>query len=156
MAKSEFHADEPGSRPATNGDAVRQLIYVSTTARRQSDTDMDDLLAQCRRDNERQAITGMLLFKDGHFMQALEGKPDAVESVFERIRRDRRHRDLIAVLDRTGQGRDFADWSMGYRRLDPGDVPGEGFNDILLKNGEPGEGMPLAIRFLKRFAENIR
>ena len=152
----EFQPDDPTSPAAPSEAATRQLIYVSTTTQRHSDSDMDALLAQCRRNNATHGITGMLLYKDGHFMQVLEGHPDRVDAIYARILGDPRHRESIVVLDRGGTGRDFPDWTMGYRRVDAGEVPGEGFNDVLLQSAEPGETAPLAVRFLKRLAENIR
>jgi Sensors of blue-light using FAD len=153
---SEFRAFGPGEPWANGEEVLRQLIYVSTTTRRYSADEMSALLDQCRRNNKRDGITGMLLYKDGHFMQALEGEPGVLARAFDRILADERHRDAIAVLDRMGTGRDFADWSMGYRRVDVGEVPGEGFNDVLLRSADVEEGAPLAVRLLKRFAENIR
>lgn len=151
-----FHASKPGDFPRAGEEIVRQLIYVSTTARRHDEREMSDLLAQSRRDNRRHGITGLLLYKDGHFMQVLEGPPDAIRNVFERIGRDRRHRDLITILDRIGGGRDFQDWSMGYRRLEPDEIPGEGFDDFLLMAAAPEEDSSLALHLLKRFADGIR
>ncbi len=54
------------------------LVYVSSAVRPFSRVDLDDLLATSRANNARVGITGMLLYKDGNFMQVLEGDEEAV------------------------------------------------------------------------------
>ena len=103
------------------------LVYVSTATMEFSDTQLVDLLCLCRKRNEAELITGLLLYKDGNFIQALEGPDEAVRSKFSAICRDARHRGIITLLEKPIQERRFADWSMGFRNLnDPGlrDTPG--------------------------------
>ena len=69
----------------------------------------------------------MLLYKDGNFMQALEGPDDAVRALFATIRSDERHRGVILLLEQQIEQRSFSDWTMGFQNLsDPSlrDVPG--------------------------------
>jgi hypothetical protein len=103
------------------------LVYVSSAAREFSERDLVELLERSRAKNQRLGITGMLLYKDGNFIQALEGQAEAVDGLFTVIRRDPRHRDVIRLVRREIKEREFADWSMGFRNLsDPGlrSVPG--------------------------------
>ncbi len=58
------------------------LIYVSSSTRAFSDADLVALLEQSQEKNARLDITGMLLYKDGNFMQVLEGPDDAVRQLF--------------------------------------------------------------------------
>jgi Sensors of blue-light using FAD len=92
-----------------------QIVYVSTANQDFSAADLKKLLVRARMRNKEAAVTGMLVFHDGTFLQALEGEQGAVLDIFGRIEKDPRHRDL-AVLHR-GAGpaaRVFGDWSMGY------------------------------------------
>ena len=82
------------------------------------DQDLADLLTQARANNERRAITGMLLFKDGRFIQLLEGHEDQVQESFERIRKDERHTAVELLWLRYAQYRDFPDWTMGFLNAD--------------------------------------
>jgi len=69
----------------------------------------------------------MLLYKDGNFMQAIEGDEDVVRALHARIALDPRHRGLITLLEGSVPERQFPDWSMGFQNLDAGDaqsVPG--------------------------------
>ncbi len=99
------------------------LIYVSSALREFSDDDLLALLEQSREKNARLDITGMLLYKDGNFIQVLEGPDDAVHQIFETIRGDSRHHGVIRLLERPIETRDFPDWQMGFRKLGKQDLP---------------------------------
>jgi hypothetical protein len=87
---------------------------VSTATVAFIDKDLRALLAAARERNAAVAVTGMLLHDNGTFMQVLEGAPDVVETVFNRINRDPRHRHVVLLDRRNLDERDFPDWSMGF------------------------------------------
>jgi hypothetical protein len=89
-------------------------VYVSSATELFSRSELSDLLAQSRANNARSGITGMLLYKDGNFMQALEGEERAVRSLYDKIGRDRRHRGMITILEGPLVERQFPDWSMAF------------------------------------------
>jgi len=92
-----------------------------------NDDDLVSLLRQARARNDRHRITGMLLYKDGHFMQVLEGEEASVEKVFADILKDRRHKSVDKLRSEYIQYRNFPDWTMGFANvdnLDPSTVPG--------------------------------
>ena len=94
---------------------MHQIVYTSTASEDFSTTDLKKLLVGARTRNKALGVSGMLVFHDGIFLQALEGEQRAVNEIFASIRSDRRHRD-IDVLHR-GPGFDqrvFGDWSMGF------------------------------------------
>ena len=94
------------------------LVYVSTATRPMRDPDLAELLSQARERNQRNSVTGMLLYKDGRFIQLLEGHEDDVRKIFDSIRQDERHRDVELLWFRYVQFRDFPDWTMGFRNAD--------------------------------------
>jgi hypothetical protein len=92
-----------------------QIVYTSSASPDFSANDLAQLLPSARLRNRDVGVTGMLVFHDGIFLQALEGESRAVNETFARIDGDRRHRDLI-VLHR-GHGpeqRVFGDWPMSF------------------------------------------
>ncbi|PWW01819.1 FAD-dependent sensor of blue light [Hoeflea marina] len=97
---------------------MKQVLYVSGATPEISDADLDAILASSRRNNERDGITGMLLWADGSFIQILEGEEPALEATLKRIRNDSRHRNIMVLVDHGAPGRAFGDWSMGFKRLD--------------------------------------
>ena len=95
-----------------------QVLYVSGASKQMSDDDIQDILATSRRNNLRDGVTGMLLWADGVFIQVLEGEPKTVRALFGRIQDDRRHRNVMAVLEQSADTRLFSQWSMGFKHLD--------------------------------------
>lgn len=94
------------------------LIYVSIATADVSEQQLLDLLTVSRENNTRDDITGMLLYKEGRFMQLLEGPEAAVCATYARIARDLRHRDVTILLEGPLAERDFTEWSMGFQALD--------------------------------------
>lgn len=95
-----------------------QLVYVSSAREKFDKASLVRLLAHSRDNNQAQGITGMLLYKDGNFLQVLEGEAQTVRDLYERIQRDPRHQNTIVMLDESISQRTFPDWSMGFRDLD--------------------------------------
>jgi len=82
------------------------------------DKDLVALLHSCRLQNGRSNITGMLLYKDGHFMQVLEGEKSMIMKVFSRISTDSRHDSVDILRAELIQHRDFPSWTMGFKNID--------------------------------------
>lgn len=93
---------------------LEQILYISTVCPGQCES-LPSILATARRNNERNGITGLLMFNGKRFLQVLEGPVTAVEQTFDRIRQDPRHRAHV-VLRRTAiAAREFGQWSMAFR-----------------------------------------
>ena len=94
------------------------LIYVSVAEKPFSSTELLDLLEHARRNNEKAHVTGMLLYKEGNFLQVLEGEERVVKALSAKISRDPRHSKVITMLEGPLVQREFSDWSMGFSNLD--------------------------------------
>ena len=88
-----------------------QLIYVSV-AQDSWDGRFDRLCAQAGANNRRDEITGVLIERDGRFLQVLEGPQATVEDTFIRIVTDPRHHALVLLSRRMLMQRQFGDWAM--------------------------------------------
>lgn len=93
------------------------LVYASSAVAPFTKDDLRALLATSRANNAELGVTGMLLYKDGNFMQALEGGELTVRDLYAKIASDPRHKGEIILLQGTTEGRQFPDWSMGFRDL---------------------------------------
>ena len=93
------------------------LIYASSAVAQFSPSELGDLLKSCHESNVKLGITGMLLYKDGNFMQAIEGDEDVVRALHAKISLDPRHRGMMTLLAESVPERQFPDWSMGFRDL---------------------------------------
>lgn len=93
------------------------LVYISSATKLFSDDELRALLEQSREKNAQLEITGLLLYKDGNFMQALEGPDRAVVDLFGTIERDPRHHGVLELIRQRIGAREFPSWSMGFRNL---------------------------------------
>jgi Sensors of blue-light using FAD len=110
---------------------VYSLTYVSSATNPLSALDLRGLLEICVRNNEKTGVTGMLLYKDGNFMQVIEGEEQRVRHVHHKLARDPRHHGLITLLQGESPKREFPGWSMGFRDLSAGTESLEGYNEFL-------------------------
>jgi len=90
-----------------------QLVYVSRSVRELDGFSIQQIIATSRRHNWRAGVTGCLLFTGTGFVQALEGRADAVRSLFDLIAEDKRHVEIRSVLHVPISNRAFPDWAMG-------------------------------------------
>ena len=142
----------------TSPGVMVSLIYVSSAVQLFSQAELLALLETSRRNNIQAGITGMLLYKDGNFMQAIEGAPVEIRRLHERISRDPRHAGLITLSERRIEQRQFSDWSIGFRNLsDPGLRGVQGYNEFLNTpltgaefSGEPSRAEKLLLSFKRK------
>ena len=90
------------------------LVSLTYTSEMTVSTDLMDILEVSRVRNERDGITGVLLFCNNNVVQCLEGAREAVNKTYARIVRDRRHQNPVLVDYRVISTRLFSKWSMGY------------------------------------------
>ncbi|MEJ2232146.1 MAG: BLUF domain-containing protein [Nitrospirales bacterium] len=102
-----------------------QISYISKATKAMSQDDLEEILRTSRENNARLGITGMLLYGNKTFVQILEGEEKAVSELVEKIKRDSRHADFQVLKKKTIDRREYADWSMDFKR-----VSGEDFQSV--------------------------
>ncbi len=136
--------------------AIHQLVYISAAKHEFSEEELQDLLVKARDNNQKLGISGMLLFHQGSFIQALEGPKKDVESLYEKIGEDQRHTETKVLFRGDLDERDFDGWSMGFYRSNQSSQENlEGFHRFL-KTGfrrEVKENKSLARKALLQFRE---
>lgn len=136
-----------------------QLIYVSTATREMQDEDLHAILESSIRHNTAQAVTGLLLYAEGNFMQVLEGSAYAVNETMDRIRADARNHDIHVLEVREIERREYGDWSMSVHRLGEAEMARKGyvpFRDIAAARASPEAGRITAVELLRDFAATFR
>ena len=80
-----------------------QLVYTSLLATREFPAaDLKKLLVRARLRNKEAGVTGMLVFHDGTFLQALEGEKRAVLDVFSQYQEGSAPSRYLGLASRTG------------------------------------------------------
>ncbi len=74
------------------------------------------LLKKSQDNNIKVGFTGLLVHKDGQFMQLIEGSEDSVRATLKKIEADPRHKNITTLLEGTTDDRQFSDWSMRFPR----------------------------------------
>lgn len=74
------------------------ICYVSTASRDEKLEDIKKLLDWTAKYNNDHDIRGILLYAEGNFFQIMEGDKKLVEDIFENIKKDRRHTNIIQVV----------------------------------------------------------
>lgn len=89
-----------------------RLLYISSATKPMTDDELLVLLNECRKSNNKDGITGMMLYCGDSFIQVLEGNTEEVDSLFKTIKKDPRHSN-VTVLEKT-------DFRTQIRRLEHG------------------------------------
>ena len=100
---------------------LHRAVYVSRAVAGVGRTTLSiaEILSVSDRNNRRDGLTGMLIFHDGWFIQALEGSRVAIERLLRVLREDPRH-DGLRLLDLTPiTARSFGAWGMGLAAVTP-------------------------------------
>lgn len=94
---------------------MKRLVYTSKARRAMSENDITKILSVSRINNSLFNVSGMLLYRDGTFLQVLEGNDADLSQTYARIRKDRRHYDCRLLVEEAIIQRAFRGWEMAYR-----------------------------------------
>ena len=93
---------------------LHALVYLSRALIQFDKINIELLAKTSARKNEQEQISGYLCFKDGLFLQYLEGKNSHLNNLYHRIEADKRHQ-IIQVIDLGEIARQkFQAWDMRY------------------------------------------
>ena len=132
---------------------MQQVIYSSAAVAPFSERELTELLTIARVNNGRLGVTGMLLYHEGSFLQALEGDERVLDTLFTKIGKDKRHHRVVVLLRREIEAPEFDRWAMGFASTKglPRNMPG--FSDFLRLRGNLIESTNVAARLLGAFRD---
>ncbi len=93
---------------------IYTVIYISKASEALSNDEIDSILKLSRKNNSELCITGFLIYNNGYFMQLIEGRREAIETLLAKVMEDSRHSDIRIILRAFNERRLFTDWTMGY------------------------------------------
>lgn len=96
---------------------LKYISYISQQSHILKDSDLEALLANCRKNNTENNITGMLISHLGHFIQYIEGDPTQIDRLFHKIKKDPRHHTVIELTSGLISERQFSEWSMAFKKV---------------------------------------
>lgn len=89
------------------------LSYVSTAQKDLEPSEVVELLDQTEVRNNKLGIHGLLIYSEGNFFEVLEGKKDLILELYESIRQDDRHKNIIPIFEKSINDKPF-DPENGY------------------------------------------
>ena len=140
-------------------DQLVAAVYVSSATKPLREDEILEILRVARLKNEELDITGMLLYRDGNFLQVLEGPAGVVDSLIQKLRRDPRHKGIILMSRKPIEERQFGNWRMAFRNMSKDSTVEEGYSPFPesdFDDDEMGEESQLVFRLLRRFKEDMR
>ena len=99
-----------------------ELIYRSEANSNVSDDDLLNILSTARTFNGENDITGCLLYNEHNFAQILEGEFNMLNELYNRIRQDPRHHNVITLHMKEINERAYPDWTMAFKSLEADDM----------------------------------
>lgn len=96
----------------TTGTQLRYVIYKSRCKGLANWDLVESILEASTKNNSANAITGVLVATETHFLQMLEGEFVALNATLERISHDARHHEVQLISFGECEERRFGDWGM--------------------------------------------
>ncbi len=136
-----------------------QIVYTSSSSELIGNSELEKILASARKNNARKAVTGMLLYSEGVFMQVLEGPREAVREIYNVISGDDRHYGVIVLLESNIDSRNFSQWAMGFKQSSKSSLAEEeGYSAFLNADFDPSDlasNPSTALKLLLSFRKNM-
>jgi inhibitor of KinA sporulation pathway (predicted exonuclease) len=136
---------------------MKYILYLSTASHLMKEDELVSLLQVSRNNNKRKGLSGMLLYSEGTFIQLLEGDEDQLKSTYQAIEKDRRHYNIIKMLDGESSERHFPEWTMGFKSANAEEMEEfKGYINPSKAGFLTEEDAPPLITMLKTFADTNR
>ncbi len=111
------------------------IVYVSFSKKSLSEDEIFKLLTEVRAKNKARDVTGLLLYNNEAFIQVIEGEKGTIHNLFEIIKKDTRHENVVKLLEEPIESRAFPDWSMGFQKITKKETSEiKGFSDFMLSD----------------------
>lgn len=96
------------------------IVYVSTAQPDLKEVAIKRMLEEFRRFNDLRNIRGILLYSSGNFFQVLEAEfqhRQVIQDLFENIKKDGRHYDVIKIMEKRTSAPFFSDYDTDFKAI---------------------------------------
>jgi len=90
------------------------ICYISNAPTLLDESELHNLFDYTVEANLKKNITGILTYKDGTFLQLLEGNNHEISTLFEKICKDNRHNNITKMIDRPIDYSIFQEYRTGF------------------------------------------
>ncbi len=93
------------------------LLYISNRKSNCTEAEMNNILASCAKNNSLIGTTGLLLYSNKKFTQYVEGEYANILPLYEKIKIDDRHENVVLLGIGVIAKRIFPNWHMGRKEV---------------------------------------
>ncbi|WP_181566735.1 BLUF domain-containing protein [Aequorivita sp. CIP111184] len=90
------------------------ICYLSKQTEALKNSELEELFKYILAINPTLNITGALLYNNNFFLQVLEGNKETVNELFATIRKDKRHKNILIILDQKIENRIFENYEANF------------------------------------------
>ena len=132
------------------------ISYVSTANPALSETEIQETLNFSKDWNNNHNITGILLYSQGNFFQVLEGEEQVLKDLFDRIKADERHHNVITIFQKEIPNIQFDGYEADFISLDDR-YNDENFETYLAQISLLNPSIQSSVKYiLNKFTEGIK
>ncbi len=132
------------------------ISYVSTANPALSETEIQEALDFSKDWNNNHNITGILLYSQGNFFQVLEGEEQLLKDLFDRIKTDERHHNIIPIFQKQVPNTQFERYEADFISLDDR-YNDENFETYLAQISLLNPSIQSSVKYiLNKFTEGIK
>ena len=124
---------------------LKRVVYVSEKTD-VSDTTLKDIIASSKKNNPEEDVTGCLLSGSNSFLQLLEGPAEFINTLYSKISKDNRHKNVITLCDEKIDERLFLSWSMKLAPFENMEWSNKDFNSGNFLNITSEEALNVFVR----------
>ena len=135
--------------------SLKSLTYTSLASFDLTSQDLLDIQRIAQSINALEGTTGLLIFNGTHFLQVVEGTPEAIDDLLERLQRDRRHHGIEVRDVRTVDERCFPDWSMELVHVESSFREARNTITSVLPNGLPNAVSERVLRMTEQISRTV-
>ncbi len=134
------------------------LVYRSQVTRFFEPNHLQEILNVARTKNPKINVTGFLIFREGHFIQLLEGAEADVQMIYDKVAKDKRHRNVKLIGKTKSSERFMSDWSMAFLETPDVNETAQDIIDLLELGGNGSEAKlkSTIAAVLSRFSKGTR
>lgn len=93
------------------------ILYISTMKIQQSKEEIKEMLKLFQKRNNENGISGLMLYHDRNVIQCIEGNKENLYRLYNNISNDKRHYNIIKIIDKNITTRNFINWDLNFKEL---------------------------------------
>ena len=97
---------------------IKTICYVSDSKIKESKVKLDKMFNDIKTKNIINNISGVLIYKNGNFLQIIEGDKEIIDTLFLNIKKDKRHSHIITLIDFPIPHRLFKEYKTSFSIID--------------------------------------